>query len=506
MRWRFSTVVSALGLVFSGSVLSEAQPSISSGGIVSAAAFGAFSSIAPGSWIEIYGSNLANNTRSWATSDFNGVNAPTSLDGTSVKIGGQAAFIDYISPGQVNAQVPSTVGTGTQPVVVTAPAGVSAAYSITVNLIQPGLLAPPSFVINGQQNVAALFSDGTTYVLPPGSIAGVASKRAQPGEIITLYGIGFGPVTPDLPAGQIVNETNSLALPAQFLFASTDATASYSGLAPAAVGLYQFNLTVPNISGSDSVPVTFNVGGVSGTQVLYIAIQSNAPPQPTSLVLSPTMVSGGGSVQGTVTLSTSAPAGGVVVMLSSSSASVSVPPTVTVPEGATSATFTVSTSAITSSQSVTLTASYGGNTVQASLMVTAAGALPQFTQIDIGATFLFNQITYGGTAGIETLPGSTSYSYAALVGLDPTSATTAFAVAFGTVSVVGDTFTFTNVMLGPNSLVGNPTGQYGITAGSATITLAPSGAPSVGNVTGSFTVTSALGTMTGTISGTYTAQ
>ncbi len=354
MKQLFAGMLLVIGLTFLGAITCRAQPSISAGGIVSAASFGAFTSIAPGSWIEIYGSNLASNTRSWATSDFNGANAPTSLDGTSVMIGGHAAFIDYISPTQVNVQVPSTVGTGTQSVVVTAPAGVSASYSITVNLLQPGLLAPPSFVIGGKQKLAALFSDGTTYVLPPGSIAGVTSKRAQPGEVITLYGIGFGPVTPDIPAGQIVQEMNALALPAQFLFGSTDATASYSGLAPGAVGLYQFNLTVPNISGSDSVPVTFNVGGISGTQVLYIAVQSNAPAQLTSLVLSPTVVAGGGSVQGTITLSTSAPAGGAVVMLSSSSASVSVPATVTVPEGATSATFTISTSAVNSSQSVTL--------------------------------------------------------------------------------------------------------------------------------------------------------
>jgi len=95
-----------------------ASPSISSNGVVSASAFGGFSEIAPGSWIEIYGSNLASGTRGWAQSDFNGVNAPTSLDGTSVSIGGQAAFVDYISPGQVNALVPSNVSTGPQSMAV----------------------------------------------------------------------------------------------------------------------------------------------------------------------------------------------------------------------------------------------------------------------------------------------------------------------------------------------------------------------------------------------------
>ncbi len=72
------------------------SPSIGAGGVISAGAFGAFTSVAPGSWIEIYGSNLAADSRSWAGSDFNGVNAATSLDGTKVTVGGQPAFIDYI--------------------------------------------------------------------------------------------------------------------------------------------------------------------------------------------------------------------------------------------------------------------------------------------------------------------------------------------------------------------------------------------------------------------------
>jgi trimeric autotransporter adhesin len=78
-------------------------PSVSPGGVVSASAFGEFTSVAPGSWIEIYGANLAVGTQSWTVSDFNGVNAPTSLAGTSVAIGGQAAFIDYISPGIISS-------------------------------------------------------------------------------------------------------------------------------------------------------------------------------------------------------------------------------------------------------------------------------------------------------------------------------------------------------------------------------------------------------------------
>jgi hypothetical protein len=98
-------------------------------GAVSASAFGGYSSIAPGSWIEIYGTYLTsaplrNNCPGfagscWTSADFTNGVAPTSIDGVSVSIGGQAAFIDFTSPGQINAQVPSSAPIGAQTVTVT---------------------------------------------------------------------------------------------------------------------------------------------------------------------------------------------------------------------------------------------------------------------------------------------------------------------------------------------------------------------------------------------------
>jgi uncharacterized protein (TIGR03437 family) len=247
-------------------------PAISAGGVVSASSFGEFTSVSPGSWIEIYGSNLAVDTRSWLASDFNGFNAPTSLDGTSVTIGGQAAFIDFISPGQVNALVPSNVATGAQPMTVTVGGATSTAYNINVNPAQPGLDAPASFNIGGTQYVVALFADGT-YVLPTGAIAGLTSRPAQPGDEIVLYGVGFGPVTPNLQAGQLVQEANTLMSSLVMSVGGVPVTdLPYAGLAPGFTGLYQFNVVVPASPGNGAVPLTFTVGGVAGTQTLYLAV------------------------------------------------------------------------------------------------------------------------------------------------------------------------------------------------------------------------------------------
>ncbi len=249
-------------------------PTVGTGGVINASGFGGATSVAPGSWIEIYGTSLSTDTRSFNAADFSGVYAPTSLDGTSVSIGGQAAFVSFISPGHVNAQVPSGVNLGAQPVTVKTLGGTSAPVTVNINSVEPGLLATPLFDVAGTQYVGATLTDFTTFIAPPGSLPGLTSRQANPGETIVIYGIGFGPVAPNTPAGQTVELVNSLTLPFQIFFGNTQATVTYYGLAPGAVGLYQFNVVVPVIPDSDAVPLTFKLNGVSGTQTLFTAVKS----------------------------------------------------------------------------------------------------------------------------------------------------------------------------------------------------------------------------------------
>ncbi|MBS1858960.1 MAG: IPT/TIG domain-containing protein, partial [Acidobacteria bacterium] len=249
----------------------DATPLIQS--VISASNYGGFPALAPGTWMEIYGQNLANVIgQTWSGADFKGNAAPIGLAGTSVTIGGQPAYIYYVSQGQINAQVPSNIAPGPQPVVVTTPGGTSSASTVTVNVTEPGLLSPAVFKLSAGQYVTALFPDGVTFVLPPGSINGVTSTRARPGDTIVLYGVGFGTVTPDSPAGQIVTQSNRLSANFQASIGATPATVTYSGLTGGYLGLYQFNVVVPNVPAGDAVPFTFTLGGAAGTQKLIIAI------------------------------------------------------------------------------------------------------------------------------------------------------------------------------------------------------------------------------------------
>src|ERR1039457_2007309 len=142
----------------------DPTPTILPSGVITAGNYGAFQAIAPATWIEIYGYNLATTrSQTWAGTDFNGNQAPSALGGTTVTVAGKPAFIDFVSAGQVNVQVPSGIAAGPQPVLVTTAGGTSLAYTVTVKTTEPGLLAPPAFILKGTQNVVALFANTLTY-------------------------------------------------------------------------------------------------------------------------------------------------------------------------------------------------------------------------------------------------------------------------------------------------------------------------------------------------------
>jgi uncharacterized protein (TIGR03437 family) len=233
--------------------------------------------VAPGSWIEIYGVNLAADSRTWGANDFNGINAPTSLDGTSVKIGGQSAYVEFIGSQQVNVQVPTGIATGPQAMVVYTGAGQSLPYTVGVEPLQPGLYAPASSNIGGLQYVWAQLPDGS-IVLPSGATSSVPSRAAKVGDTMVMYGVGFGPVTTSsggsIPAGQLVQQSNTLAENFHIQFGGVPATTvNYAGLAPGAIGLYQFNVVVPNVGAGNAIPLTFTIANYPSQQTLYTAVQ-----------------------------------------------------------------------------------------------------------------------------------------------------------------------------------------------------------------------------------------
>ena len=248
----------------------SAKPTVTSNSAVVAQGFGGGRIISPGTWIEIFGTTLTNVTREWAGWDFTGANAPKVIEGVSVTVGGKDAFVRYVSPGQVNVQVPDGIGVGPVQVIVKNEAGSSDPISLTAAARAPQALATAAWNVGGRQLVLALFPDNKTFVAKVGEIAGIATRPAKVGETIIVYVIGAGATNPVVAAGVIASGTTSL-MNATAKFGDAPATVLYAGLAPGFVGLYQFNLVVPSIGAGD-VKLTLSVDGVAVTQDLTTVV------------------------------------------------------------------------------------------------------------------------------------------------------------------------------------------------------------------------------------------
>ncbi len=187
-------------------------------------------------------------------------------------------------------------------------------------------------------------------------------------------------------AGQVVTLSSSNAavvVPASVTVASGSSNAT-------------FTVTTKAVPSTTTVTIT---GAMTGSSA--VASLSLTAPHPTSLKLASSSLVGGVPTTGTLTIAEAAPTGGVVVSLSSSSTSATVPATVTVAAGATTATFTVSTSAVSATTSATITATLGNGSTTAGLTISA----PAISSLKLSSTSL-----YGGlgtvVTGTVTLSGS----------------------------------------------------------------------------------------------------
>ena len=250
-------------------------------GMATAGGFGGYAgAAAPGSYVEIYGSNLAGASRGWANSDFKGPAAPTTHDGVTVTVNGTPAYISYVSPAQINIEVPDNITAGAPvPVVVSYQGQSSAPAMLMINALQPGFLAPPSFKVGGTQYAVAVHANGT--FVSSGNIPGTQANPAAAGETLTFYGIGFGPLKSGPAAGQIASGQSAIANTFTMSIGNVPVTITYAGLAPGLVGVYQFNVVVPQNAPAGDQAIQTTLNGIANTlQTLTISVRGAAAPGP----------------------------------------------------------------------------------------------------------------------------------------------------------------------------------------------------------------------------------
>jgi len=212
--------------------------------------------IAPATWLSIFGTNLASTTYAWQASDFVNGQLPTSLKGVSVMVDGIPAYVEYVSPTQINVLAPDDTKIGSVSVQVT----VSSEQSNTLTA-QEQQFAPSFFTVGGGTSVTAVHANYTLVS---------ASQPAAPGEEIVLYGTGFGPTNPASPTAQQVTTAAELANQVQISIGGVNASVAYAGLVEA--GLYQFNVIVPAGLPNGSASVIASIGGVQTQSGVSISV------------------------------------------------------------------------------------------------------------------------------------------------------------------------------------------------------------------------------------------
>jgi uncharacterized protein (TIGR03437 family) len=223
------------------------------------------------SYLEIYGSNLAQTTRSWGGADFDGGRAPTSLDGVSVTVNGIPAFVCYVSPGQVNINTPEDTASGPVQIQVRNALGASNIGTVTRARVSPTLHTAPQFAAGGKQHVIAQTADFRSFIGQPGMIQGLSFLPARPGDTAAIYALGCGPTNPPVSAGIVTPAAALLTMPFEVRIGGVPADVMFAGAAPNAIGLYQFNVVIPGVMAGDQ-PVELIVDGVPNAQDLVIAI------------------------------------------------------------------------------------------------------------------------------------------------------------------------------------------------------------------------------------------
>jgi len=267
----FAVDVNGMTLPFDG--YARLAPAINSGGIVDAASFSANKAVAPGSWISVFGTNMTDTTQG-----NNGVNGafalcplcnvvnqplPMGIDGASFSFDTSSQSLpgrlNYVSPGQLNLQVPWELS------------GTSATAKVIVNYTYSGeytlplaQYSPGFFVIDPANDVAAL---DLSYNLVS------SSNPVARGSYVQLYLNGLGPVS-NQPGDGLAAPSKPLAMTRAtptVTIGGQSGIVQFSGLAPGFVSLYQVNVQVPAGISAGAQPIVCNIGGVtSATAQLYV--------------------------------------------------------------------------------------------------------------------------------------------------------------------------------------------------------------------------------------------
>lgn len=209
--------------------------------------------VAPGGLVSIYGQNLS--PINIATKE---IPLPTALGDSCLTVNGVAVPMLFVSPTQINAQLPYHLD-GNVTMILRTPGGVSDNYNFTILPAAPKVFL--SGVAGSDSNVPTVFraSNGQLVTL---------SNPVHPGDTLVIYLTGMGRTFPEVDDG-VPAPTSPLAwasIPPNVELAGVSLPVLYAGLTPEQIGVYQINVAVPHwVSKGFSQPLQITQGSESTT-------------------------------------------------------------------------------------------------------------------------------------------------------------------------------------------------------------------------------------------------
>jgi uncharacterized protein (TIGR03437 family) len=211
------------------------------------------SPVAPGGLMAVLGTNLSGSNI--ATSE---VPLPTVIGDSCLTVNGAPTHLLFVSPTQVNAQMPAQAS-GNVALVMHTPGGVSNTFFLTV-----GTAAPSVFLttIDGVSNVPAIVRYANGLVVTP-------TNPVHRGDTLIIYLTGLGAVNPPVNDGEagLLDPLSATVVTPVVQIGGVTAPVLFSGLVPGVPGAYVLNVSV---SGSTpqglGVPLTITVNNITFTQ------------------------------------------------------------------------------------------------------------------------------------------------------------------------------------------------------------------------------------------------
>ncbi len=234
-------------------------PVIGEGGIVNGASFSDEALVSPGSIASLFGMNLAA-----ATDVAAGLPLPTTLAGTEVLVNDTPAPLFFVSPLQINFQMPFEVTGTTVPIVVASDGVHGPEVMVQIAPAAPGIFT----AVPGASGPGAILNEDFS----PNS----AENPAVAGSVVQIFATGLGVTDPPLATGQTGASSPPLNLTVVtpvVMIGGASAEVLFSGMAPGFVGLYQVNARVPAAApAGDEVPLEIEIGGKTSDTVT-LAVQ-----------------------------------------------------------------------------------------------------------------------------------------------------------------------------------------------------------------------------------------